>query len=185
MQAFLISAAAIAISEIGDKTQLLAIVLAARFKRPWPIVLGILAATLVNHIVAAFVGVWVRHTLGPQLLRWCLGASFLLAAAWALKPDTLKDEPRKIGHYGVFVITLISFFIAEIGDKTQLATVILAAKYPSLIAVVAGTTAGMLLADAPAVFLGHMASERIPFKAVRIVSAIVFVALGLATLLAV
>jgi Ca2+/H+ antiporter, TMEM165/GDT1 family len=184
MEAFLISAAAIAVNEIGDKTQLLAIVLAARFKRPWPILLGILAATLVNHTAAGLVGAWLRHALGADLLRWCLGVSFLLAAAWALKPDTVRDEPKPVGHYGVFVITLVSFFIAEIGDKTQLATVMLAAKYPSLIAVVAGTTVGMLLADAPAVFLGHVVSERFPFRAVRIVSAIVFAALGLATLIA-
>jgi len=182
MQAFLISALAIAINEIGDKTQLLAIMLAARFKRPWPILLGILAATLVNHTVAGFVGVWLRQILGADLLRWFLGISFLLAAAWALKPDTVQLDQKPIGHYGVFVVTLTSFFIAEIGDKTQVATMMLAAKYPSLVAVVAGTTAGMLLADAPAVFLGHIASERIPFKAVRIVSAIVFAALGVATL---
>jgi putative Ca2+/H+ antiporter (TMEM165/GDT1 family) len=184
MQAFLISLAAIAIAEIGDKTQLLAVVLAARFKRPWPIVLGILAATVVNHTVAGLVGAWLRHVLGPDLLRGCLGISFLLAAAWALKADKVED-PQPIGLYGVFVITWVSFFIAEIGDKTQLATVMLAAKYPSLVTVVAGTTVGMLLADAPAVFLGHLASERIPFKAVRIVSAIVFAALGVATLAAV
>jgi putative Ca2+/H+ antiporter (TMEM165/GDT1 family) len=184
MQAFLISLAAIAVAEIGDKTQLLAVVLAARFKRPWPIVFGILVATVVNHTVAGFIGAWLRHVLGPDLLRWCLGASFLLAAAWALKPDTLKDEPKPIGRYGVFAITVASFFIAEMGDKTQLATVMLAAKYPSLVAVVAGTTVGMLLADAPAVFLGHVASERVPFKAVRVVSAIVFAALAVATLTA-
>jgi putative Ca2+/H+ antiporter (TMEM165/GDT1 family) len=185
MQAFLISAAAIAIAEIGDKTQLLAIVLAARYKRPWPIVLGIAAATLVNHTVAGFIGVLLRQALGPGLLRWCLGISFLLAAAWALKPDRIEDNPKPIGQYGVFVITLVSFFVAEMGDKTQLATVMLAAKYSSLTAVVAGTTAGMLAADVPAVFLGHLASERIPLKVVRIVSAIVFAALGLATLAAI
>ena len=185
MEAFLISAAAIAVGEIGDKTQLLAIVLAARFRRPWPILLGILVATLANHTIAGLVGAWVRQMLGPQALRWALGISFLLAAAWALKPDTVEDDPKPVGHYGVFAIALVSFFLAEIGDKTQLATVMLAAKYPSLVSVVAGTTAGMLLADAPAVFLGHAASERVSFKAVRIVSAVVFAALGLTTLLAI
>jgi putative Ca2+/H+ antiporter (TMEM165/GDT1 family) len=157
-------------------------VLAARLKRPWPIVLGILAATLVNHTLAGLLGAWLRRTLGPDALRWVLGLSFLLAALWALKPDTARDAPAPIGHAGVFVITLVSFFVAEIGDKTQLATMMLAAKYPSLPAVVAGTTVGMLLADAPVVFLGHFASERIPFKAIRIAAAGVFAALGVATL---
>ncbi len=183
MEAFLVSLGAVFISEIGDKTQLLAVVLAARFKRPWPIVLGILTATLINHTVAGLVGAWLRHVLGPELLRICLGSAFLLAAAWALKPDTVDDKPKPTGHYGVFLITVMSFFIAEMGDKTQIATVMLAAKYPSLVLVVAGTTVGMLLADVPAVFLGHVASGRIPFKAVRIVAALVFAALGVATLL--
>ena len=186
MQAFLVSMGAILVSEIGDKTQLLAIVLAARFKRPWPIVAGILVATLMNHTLAGVVGAWLRLQLGPEVLRWCLGASFVLAAGWMLKPDRADrdgEDPKPIGHYGVFTITAMSFFLAEMGDKTQLATVMLAAKYPSLAAVVAGTTAGMLLADVPAVFLGHVASDRIPFKAVRIVSALVFGVLGLTTLL--
>ena len=183
MEALLVSMGAILVSEIGDKTQLLAIVLAARFKRPWPIVAGILVATLMNHTLAGVVGAWLRVHLGPEVLRWCLGVSFLLAAAWVLKPDRIDNDPRPVGHYGVFTITAMSFFLAEMGDKTQLATVMLAAKYPSLAAVVAGTTAGMLLADVPAVFLGHVASGRIPFKAVRVVSALVFVALGLTTLL--
>jgi putative Ca2+/H+ antiporter (TMEM165/GDT1 family) len=184
IEAFLVSLGAIAVSEIGDKTQLLAIMLSARFRRPWPIVAGIAVATLANHGLAGAVGAWLRLHLGAQLLRWCLGASFLLAAAWVLKPDATEDEPKPVGHAGVFGITVASFFLAEMGDKTQVATVMLAAKYPSLLAVVVGTTAGMLLADVPAVFLGHVAADRIPFKAVRIVAALVFAALGVATLLA-
>jgi len=159
-------------------------VLAARFQRPWTIVSAIGLATLANHTVAAYVGVLLRQALRPDLLKISLGLSFLLAALWALKPDSLLDEggPKTTGHARAFTVTLVSFFIAEIGDKTQVATVMLAAKYPSLLAVVAGTTTGMLLANVPAVFLGHVASDRIPFKAVRIVSAAVFAALGVATL---
>ena len=162
---------------------MLAIALAVRFKRPWTILLAILVATLVNHTVAGYVGVWLRQALRPGLLRGCLGVSFLLAALWALKPDSLEQDPKTIGQARVFAVTLVSFFIAEIGDKTQLATVMLAARYPSLLAVVAGTTAGMLAANAPAVFLGHVASDRIPFKAVRVVAAAVFATLGVITLL--
>jgi putative Ca2+/H+ antiporter (TMEM165/GDT1 family) len=183
IEAFAVSLGAIFVSEIGDKTQVLAIMLAARFKRPWPIVLGIAVATLANHFIAGAVGAWLRLHLGATLMRGCLGVSFLLAAAWVLKPDRADDNPKPVGRYGVFGITVTSFFLAEMGDKTQLATLMLAAKYRSLLAVVAGTTAGMLLADVPAVFLGHVAADRIPFKAVRIVAALVFAALGVLTLL--
>ncbi len=181
MEAFLISAATVAVNEIGDKTQLLAIALAARFRKPWPILLAILTATLANHTLAAYIGIWLQHELPHDLLRIVLGVSFLLAAAWALKPDRPAGA-KTLGGSGVFAVTLVSFFIAEIGDKTQVATVMLAAKYPSLLAVVAGTTTGMVLADAPAVLFGHFASERIPLRAIRIVAALVFAALGLATL---
>jgi Ca2+/H+ antiporter, TMEM165/GDT1 family len=183
LQAFLVSAGAIVVSEIGDKTQLLAMMLAARFRRPWPIVLGIACATLANHVLAGLVGAWLRSELGPDVLRWVLGVSFLLAAGWALKPDQADDEPQAVGHAGVFVIAAVSFFLAEMGDKTQLATAMLAARYPSLAAVVAGTTVGMLVADVPVVFLGHKVADRIPFRAVRIAAALAFAALGLATLL--
>jgi Ca2+/H+ antiporter, TMEM165/GDT1 family len=183
MEAFLVSTAVVAIGEIGDKTQLLALLLAARFKRPIPIVLGILLATLANHSLAGLVGEWVRHAVSPDYLRWGLGISFFAVALWALKPDTMDEELKPMGRYGVFMMTLTTFFIAEIGDKTQLATVMLAAKFPSLVAVVAGTTLGMLIADVPAVFLGQMASHRIPFRAVRIVAALLFAVLGVATLL--
>ena len=182
METFLVSTAVVAIGEIGDKTQLLALMLAARFTRPIPIVLGILVATLANHTLAGLVGEWVRQSLNPDYLRWGLGGSFLAVALWALKPDKMEVAISPVSHYGVFLITLTTFFIAEIGDKTQLATVMLAAKYPSLFWVVAGTTFGMLLADVPAVFIGQMASARIPFKAVRIVAALLFAALGIATL---
>ncbi len=183
MQTFLVSTAVVAIGEIGDKTQLLALMLAARFRRPIPIVLGILVATLANHTLAGLVGEWVRQSLNPDYLRWGLGCSFLAVAAWALMPDTIEQELAPVGRYGVFLITLTTFFIAEIGDKTQLATVMLATKFPSLVSVVAGTTFGMLIADVPAVFLGQMASVKIPFKVVRAVAALMFAALGIATLL--
>jgi putative Ca2+/H+ antiporter (TMEM165/GDT1 family) len=183
METFLVSTAVVAIGEIGDKTQLLALMLAARFKRPVPIVLGILVATLANHTLAGLLGEWVRQSLNPDYLRWGLGCSFLAVAVWALMPDTIEQEPAPVGRYGVFLITLTTFFIAEIGDKTQLATVMLAAKFPSLLSVVAGTTFGMLIADVPAVFLGQMASVKIPFTAVRIVAALMFAALGIATLM--
>lgn len=183
MESFVVSTAVVAIGEIGDKTQLLALMLAARFKRPIPIVLGILAATLANHTLAGLAGEWVRQSVNPEYLRWGLGASFLAIAMWALKPDKIEEEMAPVGRCGVFLITLSTFFIAEIGDKTQLATVMLAAKFPSLIAVVAGTTCGMLIADVPAVFLGAMASLKIPFKAVRFVAALMFAALGMITLL--
>lgn len=182
MEAFLVSTAVVAIGEIGDKTQLLALILAARFKRPLPIVLGIFVATLANHTLAGLLGEWIRQAVSPDYLRWGLGVSFLAVALWALKPDEMVDDPKPIGRYGVFFVTLATFFLAEIGDKTQLATVMLAAKFPSLLAVVAGTTFGMLLADVPAVFLGKIASDRIPFKAVRIVAATLFAMLGIATL---
>ena len=183
MEAFLVSLVVVAIGEIGDKTQLLALLLAARFKRPVPIILGILAATLVNHALAGLLGGWIRTAAGPEVLRWGLGLSFLAIAAWALKPDTLDEkEAQPLGRYGVFAITLGAFFLAEMGDKTQLATVALAARFDSLIAVVAGTTAGMLLADVPAVLLAEKASLKIPARTVRYVAAALFAAMGIAAL---
>lgn len=174
------SAAVVAVGEIGDKTQLLALLLAARFRRPVPILLGILAATLVNHTLAALLGEWVHAALSPEVLRWSLGLSFMAMAAWALKPDQFDTTPRDIGRYGAFAVTAVTFFLAEIGDKTQLATVALAARFGSLAAVVAGTTTGMLIADAPAVFLAEKAALRIPFKTVRYFAAALFAALGVA-----
>jgi putative Ca2+/H+ antiporter (TMEM165/GDT1 family) len=181
MEAFLVSTTVVTIGEIGDKTQLLALMFAARFQGPIPIVLGIFAATLANHTLAGLVGGWIRQTVSPEYLRWGLGASFIAIALWALKPDNIDDDARPTGNYGVFAVTLIAFFLAEIGDKTQIATVMLAAKFPSLPAVVGGTTLGMLIADVPAVFLGAMVSDKIPFRAVRFTTAAIFAALGIIT----
>jgi putative Ca2+/H+ antiporter (TMEM165/GDT1 family) len=181
MEAFLVSAVVVAVGEIGDKTQLLALLLASRFRAPIPIVLGILGATLANHFLAGLVGVGLSRYLGPDALRWLVGISFLALAGWALVPDKAEIEaaPRARGRLGVFGITLVCFFLAEIGDKTQLATVALAAQFDRLIAVVAGTTLGMLVADVPAVLLGNFAADRIPFKLVRLIAAGLFAALGL------
>jgi putative Ca2+/H+ antiporter (TMEM165/GDT1 family) len=180
LEALLVSTAVVALGEIGDKTQLLALVLAARYRRPWPIVLGIVVATLVNHAIAGAVGSWVRSVVPPDVLRILLALSFFAVAAWALKPDKLDDADQPpISSRGVFAVTVVAFFLAEMGDKTQVATVMLAAKFPSLVAVVIGTTLGMLLANVPVVFAGKLAAERIPFKAIRIVAAVIFAALGL------
>ena len=183
MEAFLVSTVVVALGELGDKTQLLALLLAVRFKKPRAIIAGILAATLVNHALAGVVGVWIAHHLSPEILRWVVGASFVAIAAWALVPDKLDEADAKPrGATGVFLITLMAFFIAEIGDKTQLATVALAARYADLFAVVAGTTFGMLLADVPAVLVADRFANRIPLKAARITAAVIFVAVGVATM---
>lgn len=182
MEAFFISTLVVAIGEIGDKTQLLALLLSARFRRPVPIILGILCATLLNHALAGLVGGWIRDSIGPDTLRWGLGVSFLAIAAWALVPDKVDETPQPISKYGAFAVTLVAFFLAEIGDKTQIATVALAARFDSLVAVVAGTTAGMLIADVPAVFLADRASAKIPFAAIRYVAAALFAAMGIAAL---
>lgn len=179
MEAFLVSALIVAIGEIGDKTQLLSLILSARYRRPVPIICGILAATLLNHALAAMVGEWIRGALSPQTLRWTLGASFIAIGLWALKPDTIEDKPATMDSYGVFIVTSVAFFLAEMGDKTQLATVALAAKYTGLVAVVFGTTLGMLIANVPAVYLADRAATRIPLRAIRIVAAISFIALGM------
>ena len=186
LEAFLVSAGVVALSEIGDKTQLLALMLAARFRKPWPIITGILAATLANHALAGFVGNWVRGIVAPETLRWIVAASFFAVAIWALVPDKLDDdaEPPPISRWGVFGVTVVAFFLAEMGDKTQIATVVLAAQFQSLLAVVLGTTCGMLVADAPVVMIGKAASKKIPFKAVRIVAALLFAGLGVYALIA-
>jgi putative Ca2+/H+ antiporter (TMEM165/GDT1 family) len=170
---------------MGDKTQLLALVLAARFRKPWPIVLGILVATLANHGLAGAVGAWVTTVVGPQELRWILGASFIAMAVWMLIPDKL-DEGDADGtpRWGVFGTTLVAFFLAEMGDKTQIATVMLAAQYNAYLWVVAGTTLGMMLANAPVVWLGDRITRLVPIRIVHIVSAVIFVVLGLVAIFA-
>jgi putative Ca2+/H+ antiporter (TMEM165/GDT1 family) len=183
MEAFFVSTGIVALAEIGDKTQLLAFVLAARFRRPLPIVAAILVATVANHAFAAAIGTWITSLMGPELLRWVLGASFLAMAAWTLVPDKLDDEDTPVAGYGVFLTTLIAFFLAEMGDKTQVATVALAARYHSMLAVVCGTTLGMMLANVPAVYFGDKIANRISLKLVHGVAALIFAALGAATLL--
>jgi putative Ca2+/H+ antiporter (TMEM165/GDT1 family) len=183
MEAFLVSTGIVALSEIGDKTQLLALVLVARFHKPWPIVWGILAATLLNHTGAGAAGEWITRVLSPDVLRWILAASFLGMAAWTMIPDKLDedDEPKTL-RFGIFGATLVAFFLAEMGDKTQFATIALAARYHTLVPVVAGTTLGMLLADVPVVFLGDKLMKRIPIKVVHAVCATIFAVFGLLAL---
>ncbi|GAB2877590.1 TMEM165/GDT1 family protein [Uliginosibacterium flavum] len=184
MEAFLVSTGIVALAEIGDKTQLLALVLATRLKKPLPICLGIFVATLLNHACAAAVGQWITTYIGPDAMRWILGISFIAMAGWMLIPDKLDDdEGTKQQRFGAFLTTLIAFFIVEMGDKTQIATVALAAKYVNLTAVVAGTTAGMLLANVPVVYFGDKLIKIVPLKIVHAVCALIFVLLGLAALL--
>ena len=183
MEAFLISTGIVALAEIGDKTQLLAFILAAKFKKPVPIILGILAATLVNHGFAGALGAWITSLASPQVMRWILGGSFIAMALWILVPDQFDEGDAKFAKYGVFVTTLIAFFLAEMGDKTQIATIGLAAKYNYLIAVVAGTTLGMMIANVPAVIFGEKIANRIQPKIVHRIAAMIFFVLGAATLL--
>ncbi len=185
MEAFLVSTSIVALAEMGDKTQLLSLVLAARFRKPWPIVLGILVATTVNHALAGAVGAWVTTVIGPQVLRWILGLSFIAMAVWMLIPDKLDDdETGGTPRFGVFGTTVVAFFLAEMGDKTQVATVMLAAQYSAYFWVVAGTTLGMMLANAPVVWLGERITRRVPIRAVHVVSAVIFLVLGLIALFA-
>ena len=179
MEAFLVSTGIVALAEMGDKTQLLSLVLAARFRKPWPIVWGILVATLVNHGLAGAVGSWVTTQLGPQALRWVLGGSFLAMAVWILIPDKLDEEGDNANpRWGDFATTMVAFFIAEMGDKTQIATVMLAAQFQSWFWVVAGTTLGMMLANAPVVWLGEAITRKISLTWVHRVSAVIFAILG-------
>ncbi len=184
MEAFLVSTGIVALGEMGDKTQLLALLLAARFRQPAPIILGIFIATLANHAAAGAVGGVVAALLGPDVLRWVIGLGFIAMAAWMLVPDEIDEgEAAATSRFGVLGTTVVAFFLAEMGDKTQIATVALAARYPDLVAVVAGTTLGMMLANVPAVFLGDKVARAVPMKLVHGISALIFAALGVLTLL--
>lgn len=184
MEAFLVSTGIVALAEMGDKTQLLALVLAVRFRKPWPIVWGILVATLVNHGLAGAIGAWVTTFVGPDLLRWVLAGSFIAMAVWMLIPDTLDDAQSDTQtRWGVFGTTVVAFFLAEMGDKTQIATVMLVAQYHAYLWVVAGTTLGMMLANAPVVWLGERMTRLVPMRLVHTVSALIFAALGIAVLI--
>ena len=183
MEAFLVSTGLVAIAEIGDKTQLLAILLATRYRRPIPIIFGILVATLANHALAASVGAAVAAWLGPDAMRWIVGGLFIIMAGWCLIPDKEDEGPKAAGSMGAFLATTVAFFLVEMGDKTQLATVALAARFQSVAIVTAGTTAGMMLANVPAVLFGDVLARKIPLKLVRICAATSFVLLGVAVLL--
>ncbi|NML24486.1 TMEM165/GDT1 family protein [Zoogloea dura] len=183
MEAFLVSTGIVALAEIGDKTQLLAFILAAKFRKPVPIIVGILVATLVNHGCAGAVGEWITHLVSAQTLRWVLGVSFIGMAIWTLIPDKFEEEDAKLARMGVFGTTLVAFFLAEMGDKTQIATVALAAQYQNLAVVVAGTTIGMMIANVPAVILGDRIAHRMPVRLVHGIAAAIFAVLGVATLL--
>ena len=186
MESLLVSTGVVALAEIGDKTQLLAFILAARFQKPLPIIAGILVATIVNHGLAGALGTWITSSVDPEILRWVLGASFIAMAVWTLIPDQIEEEETEIAHkLGVFGATLITFFLAEMGDKTQIATVALAAHYANPLMVVAGTTLGMLIADVPAVFVGDKLANKIPMRLLHSIAAGIFALLGVATLLGV
>ena len=185
MEAFLVSTGIVALAEMGDKTQLLALILAARFRKPWPIVLGIFTATVINHGLAGAIGAWVNTVVGPDVMRWILGLSFIGMAIWMLIPDKMGDE-GVAGHsrWGVFGTTVVAFFLAEMGDKTQIATVMLAAQYNAYLWVVLGTTLGMMLANAPVVWLGDKLVKKVPIRLVHVISACMFLVLGLVALFA-
>jgi Ca2+/H+ antiporter, TMEM165/GDT1 family len=184
MEALYISTGVIALAEMGDKTQLLAFILAARFKKPIPIILGILLATLVNHGMAGVFGAWITSVVSPDAMRWVLGLSFMGMAVWTLIPDKIEEEETQVAQkLGVFGATLVTFFLAEMGDKTQIATVALAAHYGAPLLVVIGTTLGMLIADVPAVFVGNKFAEKIPMKLVHNIAAGIFAIMGVLTLL--
>lgn len=184
MEALFISTGVVALAEIGDKTQLLAFILAARFKKPLPIIVGILCATVINHGLAGALGAWITSVVTPDVMRWVLGLSFIGMAVWTMIPDKIEEEETQIArHLGVFGATFITFFLAEMGDKTQIATIALAAHYGAPLMVVIGTTLGMLVADVPAVFVGNKFAEKIPMKLVHSIAAGIFAVMGLLTLL--
>lgn len=183
LDAFLVSTGTVFLGEIGDKTMLLAVMLASRFRRPWTVILGILVATLFNHALAGVLGTWLNELIPTHWLPWLVGVSFIAVGLWALKPDTADESEAARSGRSALWITVVSFFLAEIGDKTQIATTVLAVKFDALLAVVAGTTTGMLLADVPVVFLGVALADRLPLKATRIAAAALFIALGLGSIL--
>ena len=184
MESLYISTGVVALAEMGDKTQLLAFILAARFKKPVPIILGILAATLVNHGLAGALGAWITSVVSAETMRWVLGLSFIGMAVWTLIPDKIEEEETQVAQkLGVFGATLVTFFLAEMGDKTQIATVALAAHYGAQLMVVIGTTLGMLIADVPAVFVGNKFAAKIPMKLVHTIAAAIFAVMGVLTLL--
>ncbi len=183
LEAFLVSTGIVALAEIGDKTQLLAFILAAKFRKPLPIIAGILVATIANHAFAGALGSWITSLMGPETLRWVLGISFIAMAIWTLIPDKFDEEDAKLARYGVFGTTLVAFFLAEMGDKTQVATVALVAQYQAFFSVVAGTTLGMMIANVPAVILGDRIANRMPVRLVHGIAASIFAILGVATLL--
>lgn len=187
MEAFFVSTGIVALAEMGDKTQLLSLVLAAKFRRPIPIILGILVATLLNHAGAGAIGAWITTMLGENILRWVLGLGFLAMAAWIMVPDKLDEDDAKVdvSQHSIFVTTVIAFFLAEMGDKTQIATVALAAQYASLFWVVAGTTLGMMIANVPAVLVGDKMANKLPLNIVHGVAAVIFAVLGVLALLGV
>ena len=182
MEAFLVSTGIVALAEIGDKTQLLAFILAAKFRKPVPIIAGILVATIANHAFASALGSWITAMVAPETMRWALGLSFMAMAIWTLIPDKFEEDDAKLARYGVFGTTLIAFFLAEMGDKTQIATVALAAQYQSLISVVAGTTLGMMIANVPAVLMGDRIAHKMPVRLVHAIAAAIFALLGVMTL---
>jgi putative Ca2+/H+ antiporter (TMEM165/GDT1 family) len=178
MEAFLISLSTVAIAELGDRTQLLSLVLATRYRRPWRIAAGVLLATLANHALAGFIGVWFAGYLSPRLLDGLVGASMIVMALWMLKPDKLDEDDNVVSGRGAFLATLVAFFIAEMGDKTQIATIALAAGYSNLAAVVAGTTIGMMIANVPVIFAGHAFAKKLPLRAIHYGSCALFLVLG-------
>ena len=183
MEAFLISTGIVALAEIGDKTQLLAFILAAKYRKPWPIIAGIFISTIANHAGAGALGAWLTSLISPAYLRWVLGISFLAMALWTLIPDKFDEKDAKLARFGVFGTTLVAFFLAEMGDKTQIATIALVAEYHAFYSVVAGTTLGMMIANVPAVLLGDRIARRTPVRLVHGIAAAIFAILGVATLL--
>lgn len=185
MDAFLLSTSVVALAEIGDKTQLLAFVLATRFRKPAPIILGILVSTIANHAFAGALGTWITSLLAPETMRWILGLSFIAMAAWTLIPDKFDESEARFARFGVFGTTVIAFFLAEMGDKTQVATIALAAQYQTFLPVVVGTSLGMMIANVPATLLGRRIASRTPVRVVHSIAALIFIAIGMATLLGV